>query len=72
MGRRTEGRVKWIRTRKVKQEDVSKNGTELRLRERGVRDECGLILRPVRGSKEFVDREIWWVVRGKEDVGNIM
>ena len=38
-GRRSGGRAKRIRTNKVKREDVSKNGTEFHLRERGVGDE---------------------------------
>ena len=42
--RRAGGRVEQIKTRKVKQEDVSNIGTGSHLEERGVRDECGQVL----------------------------
>ena len=71
-GRRTGGRVKWIKTRKVKQEDAFKNGTEFCLRERGVGDECGKVPVPVWGGEEFVDGEIQLSVGRKENVGDVV
>ena len=46
--------MKWIKMRKVKQEDTFKNGMEFHLRERGVGDECGKVPVLVRGGEEFI------------------
>ena len=70
--RRTGGRAKRIRTRKVKQEDASIIGTGFRLRERGARDECGQVGMSVRCSEEIVDGEIGWSVRREENVGYVV
>ena len=59
-------RVKQIKTRKVKQEDASKNG------EQGIGDECGKVLVLVWRGKKFVNGEIWLRVGGKENVGDVM
>ena len=56
----------------MKQEGATKNGTEFCLREQGIGDKCGLVLKSVRRGKEFVDGEIWWVVRREENVGYIV
>ena len=71
-GRRTGGRAKRIKTRKVKQEDVSNIGTGFHLGERGVRDECGQVLIAVREREEVVDREIRCSIGGEENVGYIV
>ena len=42
--RRAGGRVKRIKTRKVRQEDISDIGTGSCLEEQGVRDKCGRVL----------------------------
>ena len=55
---RTSGGVKQIRTRKVKQRNASKNGTEFCLREQGIWDEWGKVLVLVQRGEEFIDREI--------------
>ena len=47
-------------------------GTEFRLRERGVGDECGKVLVSVWRGEEFVNGKIQLGVRGKENVGDIM
>ena len=46
--RRTGGRAKRIRTKRVKQEDVSIIGTDRVLEVRGVGDECGWVRVSVR------------------------
>ena len=70
--RRTGGRAKRIGTRKVKQEDVTRNRTEFRLRERGAWDECEQVLKLVWCCEEFVDGKIRCTVRGEEDVWYIV
>ena len=70
--RRSGGRAKQIRVRKVKQEDVSKVGTEFRLGECGVNNKCGQILVVVQGREEVVDREVGRSVGGEENVGYVV
>ena len=70
--RRTGGRAKWIKTRKVKQEDVSIIGTEFRLGKCGVWDECGQIWVVVLGLEEVVNREVGCSIGGEENVGYVV
>ena len=58
--------------RKVKQEDESKNRAGFCLRERVIGDECGLVPKSVRQGKEFINGKVRRVVRGEENVGDIV
>ena len=70
--RRTGGRAKRIKTRQVKQEDVSIIGTGLRLGVCGFWDKCGQILVLVRRGEEVIDGEVRHSVGGEENVGYIV
>ena len=70
--RRTGGRAKQIKTRKVKQEGASNNGMVFRLNGRGVGDECGLVPKLVHRGEEVINREVGWVFWGEENIRDIV
>ena len=42
------------------------------LREWGIGDECGKVMKLVQWCEEFCDGDVWRSIRGEENVGDIM